>query len=59
MFSVIYCFYFYFQEIAAILISFDKHSEWQSKEVKTRLVMLNKTSPHGPKYELIIAKIYS
>lgn len=25
-----------FQEIAAILISFDKHSEWQSKEVKTR-----------------------
>uniref|UniRef100_A0A8W7P518 CG-1 domain-containing protein n=1 Tax=Anopheles coluzzii TaxID=1518534 RepID=A0A8W7P518_ANOCL len=23
-------------EIAAILISFDKHSEWQSKEVKTR-----------------------
>jgi len=27
-----------FQEIAAILISFDKHSEWQSKEVKTRWV---------------------
>ncbi|XP_029726641.1 uncharacterized protein LOC109414816 isoform X3 [Aedes albopictus] len=24
------------EEIAAILISFDKHSEWQSKEVKTR-----------------------
>uniref|UniRef100_A0A182MR11 CG-1 domain-containing protein n=1 Tax=Anopheles culicifacies TaxID=139723 RepID=A0A182MR11_9DIPT len=24
-------------EIAAILISFDKHSEWQSKEVKTRI----------------------
>lgn len=24
------------QEIAAILISFDRHSEWQSKEVKIR-----------------------
>uniref|UniRef100_A0A1A9V7K1 CG-1 domain-containing protein n=1 Tax=Glossina austeni TaxID=7395 RepID=A0A1A9V7K1_GLOAU len=24
------------EEIAAILISFDKHNEWQSKEVKTR-----------------------
>lgn len=27
-----------FQEIAALLISFDKHSEWQSKEVRTRWV---------------------
>jgi hypothetical protein len=27
---------FYFQEIAAILISFERHNEWQSKEVKIR-----------------------
>jgi 5-formaminoimidazole-4-carboxamide-1-beta-D-ribofuranosyl 5'-monophosphate synthetase len=26
----------YFQEIAAILISFERHNEWQSKEVKIR-----------------------
>lgn len=31
---------FYFQEIAALLISFDKHSEWQSKEVRTRWVLI-------------------
>lgn len=28
------------QEIAAILISFDRHAEWQSKEVKIRFVYL-------------------
>ena len=27
---------FFFQEIAAILISFERHNEWQSKEVKIR-----------------------
>lgn len=31
-------FFLLFQEIAALLISFDKHSEWQSKEVRTRWV---------------------
>lgn len=34
--KLIVCFIHVFQEIAAILISFDKHSEWQSKEVRTR-----------------------
>uniref|UniRef100_A0A182JNF8 CG-1 domain-containing protein n=1 Tax=Anopheles christyi TaxID=43041 RepID=A0A182JNF8_9DIPT len=32
-------------EIAAILISFDKHSEWQSKEVKTRTLESKRKIP--------------
>lgn len=38
MIFFIFLLLFLFQEIAALLISFDKHSEWQSKEVRTRWV---------------------